>query len=100
MYLYPRKQRPGFPTGKEAAVMRIEYRPVPGRVMPFYSVWVAMPAPQTALLVGFVSLEASNWTARRRSDAGQAMSGWPRRSDAAAWLLIAGEFAQRRQMAA
>jgi hypothetical protein len=80
--------------------MRIQYRPVPDRVMPFYSVWVAMPKPQAPMLVGYVSLGGSSWTARLRSDAGQSMAGWPRRSDAAAWLLIAGAFAQRRQVAA
>jgi hypothetical protein len=78
---------------------RIEYRPVPGRVMPFYSVWVSTPKPQPPMLVGFVSLGGENWTARLRSDCGQSMGGWPRRTDAAAWLLIAGGFAQRPQVA-
>jgi hypothetical protein len=80
--------------------MRVEYRPVPGRVMPFYSVWVAMPAPRPPMLIGFVNLGADSWIARLRSDGGESMSGWLRRTDAAAWLLIVGEFAQRRQVAA
>jgi hypothetical protein len=80
---------------------RVEYRPVHGRVMPFYSVWVTMPQPQAApMRVGFVSLGGESWAARLRFDGGQSISGWPRRSDAAAWLLIAGEFAQRRLEAA
>jgi hypothetical protein len=81
-------------------VIRIEYRPVPGRVMPFYSVWATTQAPGSPMLLGFVSLGTSTWTAKLRSDDSQSMSGWPRRTDAAAWLLIAGDFAQRRQVAA
>ncbi len=77
---------------------RIEYRPVPGRVMPHYSVWVDMPAPNPPMLVGYVSLGGDTWTAR--SEGGHLMSGWRLRTDAAAWLLIAGGFAQQRQVAA
>jgi hypothetical protein len=81
-------------------MMRIEYRPVPGRIMPFYTVWVAMPDPNPSMLVGYVSLGGDSWIARLRSERSQSMSGWPRRSDAAASLLIAGNFAQQWQEAA
>jgi hypothetical protein len=81
-------------------VTPIECRLVPDRVMPFNSVWVMLPKPQAPMLVGYVSLSVDSWIARLRSDGGQSMSGWPRRTDAAAWLLIAGQFAQRRQVAA
>lgn len=80
-------------------MISIEYRPVPDRVMPYYSVWVTMPAPCPPMLIGFVSLGGKTWTAKLRSD-DKPTDGWLRRSDAAAWLLIAGKFAQQRQVAA
>jgi len=77
-------------------VTLIECRPVPDRVMPFNSVWVMLPKPQAPMLVDYVSLGGESWTARLRSDGGRPMSGWPRRTDAAAWLPITGQFAQRQ----
>jgi hypothetical protein len=72
--------------------LRIQYRAVPDRIFPYYSVWVAKK-DHPNYLVGFVSEVNGQWLARGRgcSDATRHAT----RTEAAAACLIVGEFAQR-----
>jgi hypothetical protein len=74
--------------------MRVRYRPVPDRLA-MWSVWLIS---DVAWLVGFVREADGRWVARRRGDTqDRVVRGFPRRRDAAAFLLIAGGFCQRNR---
>lgn len=76
-------------------MMRIRYQPVPDRASMF-SIYLL---GRSVFLVGYTwRVVDGHWAARLRQDPDHlAISGWPRRSDAARWLLIAGEFARERE---
>jgi hypothetical protein len=69
----------------------VRYRPVPGRVQPYLSIWLALD-PQPAALVGFVrrDTDTDRWVATARGDRHDICVGFSDRAGAAKWLLIAG----------
>ena len=75
-------------------MVRVRYIPVPDRVQTF----TVMLVDRLQWNLGIVmQTEGGSWTARRRGDdQTKAVGGWPRRSDAATYLALAGDFAQRK----
>ena len=74
--------------------VRVRYIPVPDRVQTF----AVMLVDRLEWNLGIVMQGANGmWVARRRGDdQTKAVGGWPRRSDAATYLALAGDFAQRK----
>lgn len=79
-------------------MVRVRYRPVPDRIE-MYSVLLV---DKIEWCIGFVTRTGDGmWTARRRGDdQSKTVKGWPRRTDAAAWLVAADDFLQLREQAA
>jgi hypothetical protein len=75
--------------------IRIIFAPVPDRVR-MWSVSVPLP-DKSVLLVGYVTMVAAEWRARRRGDtAAKTVYGFATRAEAATWILHAGGFARPR----
>jgi hypothetical protein len=79
-------------------MVRVRYRPQADRVATFEVLLI----DEVEWKIGYVTqTDTGSWSARRRGDVqSQAVGGWPRRSDAATWLALAGEFARQRPVPA
>jgi hypothetical protein len=74
--------------------MKIQYEPMPNQVPGVYTVWLIDGTPRLWLVGYNRSCDDGRWVSRRRDD-GEPILGFPRRSDAAAFLAVAGRWFKR-----
>ena len=69
--------------------MKIRYEPMPNRVPGVYAVWLIDGTPLPWLVGYSHATDDRRWVSRRRDD-GEPIPGFPRQSDAAAFLAAGG----------